>query len=145
MAKQAEPDAAVGHDRPAAGGIARLAGERLGNGVTHDLLRKIIEVVDADCLKDTSYEPAFVSQRVLQFHDKLSVLVGTNAFFFSNMLLGAGGFIGSQADLFGDRADRFYDFEKMTEAERRERGAGQAGPGHAEESTPTEIHRNSSL
>ncbi len=93
---------------------------RTGVNITHDLLRKIIDVVDVDCLKDTAYDPAFISQRVLQFHDKVSVLVNTNAFFFSNMMLGAGGFIGSQADLFGDQADRFYDFETMTPAERRE-------------------------
>jgi 4-hydroxy-tetrahydrodipicolinate synthase len=93
---------------------------RTGVNITHDLLRKIIDVVDADCLKDTSYEPAFVSERVLQFHDKLSVLINTNAFFFSNMMLGAGGFIGTVADLFGDQADRIYDFETMTEAERRD-------------------------
>jgi 4-hydroxy-tetrahydrodipicolinate synthase len=92
---------------------------RTGVNITHDLLRKILDVVDADCLKDTSYDPGFISQRVLQFHDKLSVLVGTNAFFASNMMLGAGGFIGSQADLLGDEADRFYDFQTMSEAERR--------------------------
>lgn len=93
---------------------------RTGVNITHDLLRKIIDAVDADCLKDTNYDPGFITQRVLQFHDKLSVLVGTNAFFSSNMALGAGGFIASQADLLGDQADRFYDFDKMSEAERRE-------------------------
>ncbi len=92
---------------------------RTNVNITHDMLHKICDVVEADCLKDTSGDPAFLLQRVLQFRDKLSVLVSGSSF-YTGMLLGAGGMIATVADLFGHDADRIFDFESMTEDERRE-------------------------
>ena len=92
---------------------------RTNVNITHQMLHRICDVVEADCLKDTSGDTALLMQRVLQFHDKLSVLVG-GGFFYTGMMLGAGGMIGTVADLFGDDADRVFGFESMTEAERRE-------------------------
>ena len=49
MAEQAEPELAVGDDGAALFGIARLAGERIGNGIAPDRegpffkVKKIIE------------------------------------------------------------------------------------------------------
>jgi 4-hydroxy-tetrahydrodipicolinate synthase len=87
--------------------------------ITHELLHKICDVVEADCLKDTNGDANFLSQRVLQFKDKLSVLVGGN-FFYTGMLLGAGGTIGTVLDLFGHDADEIFDFESMSTDARRE-------------------------
>jgi dihydrodipicolinate synthase/N-acetylneuraminate lyase len=68
--------------------------------------------------------------RVLQFHDKLSVLVGGN-FFYTGMLLGAGGMIGTVQDLLGHDADRIFDFESMSIEERRRHIVMSAELGHA--------------
>ena len=92
---------------------------RTNVNITHEILHKICDVVEADCLKDTSGDGGFLLQRVLQFRDKLSVLVSGGSF-YTGMLLGAGGMIGTVADLFGHDADRIFDFESMTEDERRE-------------------------
>ena len=92
---------------------------RTGVNISHELLHKICDVVEADCLKDTSGDANFLLQRVLQFKDKLSVLVG-GSFFYTGMLLGAGGTIGTVLDLFGDQADRMFEFETMSVEERRE-------------------------
>ena len=59
---------------------------RTGVNISHELLHKICDVVEADCLKDTSGDANFLLQRVLQFKDKLSVLVG-GSFFYTGMLL----------------------------------------------------------
>ena len=87
--------------------------------ISHEVLHKICDVVEADCLKDTNGDANFLLQRVLQFKDKLSVLVGGN-FFYTGMLLGAGGTIGTVLDLFGYDADKIFDFESMSVDERRE-------------------------
>ncbi len=87
--------------------------------ITHEILHKICDVVEADCLKDTNGDANFLVQRVLQFKDKLAVLVGGN-FFYTGMLLGAGGTIGTVLDLFGHDADKIFDFETMSTDERRE-------------------------
>jgi 4-hydroxy-tetrahydrodipicolinate synthase len=92
---------------------------RTGVNISHEFLHKICDVVDAECLKDTNGDANFLMQRVLQFSEKLSVLVGGN-FFYTGMLLGAGGMIGTVADLFGHDADRIFDFEAMSVPERRE-------------------------
>jgi len=76
-------------------------------------------VVEADCLKDTNGDANFLLQRVLQFKDKLAVLVGGN-FFYTGMLLGAGGTIGTVLDLLGHDADKIFEFETMSTDERRE-------------------------
>ena len=87
--------------------------------ITHEILHKICDVVEADCLKDTNGDANFLVQRVLQFKDKLAVLVGGN-FFYTGMLLGAGGTIGTVLDLFGHDADKIFEFETMSTDERRE-------------------------
>ena len=87
--------------------------------ITHEILHKICDVVEADCLKDTNGDANFLLQRVLQFKDKLAVLVGGN-FFYTGMLLGAGGTIGTVLDLFGHDADKIFEFETMSTDERRE-------------------------
>lgn len=87
--------------------------------ITHEILHKICDVVEVDCLKDTNGDADFLVQRVLQFKDKLAVLVGGN-FFYTGMLLGAGGTIGTVLDLFGHDADKIFEFETMSTDERRE-------------------------
>lgn len=91
---------------------------RTGVNISHEVLHKICDVVEADCLKDTHHDVKFILDRVLQFHARLSVLVGGKAF-YAGMLMGAGGIIGTVEDLFGHDADRIFDFEDMTPAERR--------------------------
>lgn len=92
---------------------------RTGVNISHDTLHAICDVTNVECLKDTNRDAGFLMQRVLQFHDRLSVLVGGGANFYTGMLLGGGGIIGTVADLFGHDADRMFDFEKMTAEERR--------------------------
>jgi len=93
---------------------------RTGVNISHDMLHAICDVANVECLKDTNRDAGFLMQRVLQFHDRLSVLVGGGANFYTGMLLGGGGIIGTVADLFRHNADRMFDFEKMTVEERRE-------------------------
>jgi len=92
---------------------------RTGVNISHDVLRAICDVADVECLKDTNGDANFLMQRVLQFNERLSVLVG-GAFFYTGMLLGAGGTIATVNDLFGHDADRMFEFEKMSVDERRE-------------------------
>jgi 4-hydroxy-tetrahydrodipicolinate synthase len=103
---------------------------RTGVNISHEVLHRICDVADAECLKDTNGDANFLMGRVLQFHDKLSVLVGGN-FFYTGMLLGAGGAIGTVLDLFGDEADRMFEFETMTPEERREHIVKNNEIGHA--------------
>lgn len=98
--------------------------------ITHELLHKICDVVEADCLKDTNGDADFLLQRVLQFKDKLAVLVGGN-FFYTGMLLGAGGTIGTVLDLFGHDADQIFEFETMSTDARREHMVKNMEIGHA--------------
>lgn len=103
---------------------------RTGVNISHEVLHRICDVCTAECLKDTNGDANFLMGRVLQFHDKLSVLVGGN-FFYTGMLLGAGGMIGTVQDLLGHDADRIFDFESMSIEERRRHIVMSAELGHA--------------
>ena len=92
---------------------------RTGVNISHEMLHAICDVANVECLKDTNADSNFLLQRVLQFSGRLSVLV-SGAFFYTGMLLGAGGTIATMNDLFGHDADRIFDFEKMSVEERRE-------------------------
>lgn len=83
-----------------------------------------------EVLKDTNPDANFLMQRVLQFGGRMPVLV-RGAFFYTGMLLGAGGTIAMINDLFGHDADRMFDFEKMGVEERREFLIRELEVGHA--------------
>jgi 4-hydroxy-tetrahydrodipicolinate synthase len=92
---------------------------RTGVNISHEVLHRLCDAVDVECLKDTNGDPNFIMERVLQFADKTSVLLGERTFFMG-MMLGASGIMGTTIDLFGRAADRLFDYATMPVAERRE-------------------------
>ena len=92
---------------------------RTAVNISNDDLEAITGVCNAECLKDTSHDSNLLQSRILRFHDKMSVLLGGGGNFYQAMMTGAGGIIGTVLDLFGHDADRIFEFEKMTNDERR--------------------------
>jgi 4-hydroxy-tetrahydrodipicolinate synthase len=92
---------------------------RTNVNISHEVLHKLCDVVQADCLKDTNGDANFIMERVLQFSNKLCVLV-SEKYFYMGMVLGAGGIIGTDLDLFGHDADRIFEYENMSVDERRD-------------------------
>jgi 4-hydroxy-tetrahydrodipicolinate synthase len=92
---------------------------RTNVNISHVVLHKICDVVDAECLKDTNGDANFIMERVLQFRDKTSVLMG-EGLFFMGMMLGAAGFISTVCDLFTHRANDMFGYEKMSIETRRQ-------------------------
>jgi dihydrodipicolinate synthase/N-acetylneuraminate lyase len=86
--------------------------------ITPEALEAICDVCEVEALKDTNHDAKHQLENVLHFHDRMAVLV-SGAAFIPAMLLGAGGTIGTGIDLFGDKADRIFEFEGMTPEERR--------------------------
>lgn len=91
---------------------------RTGVNITQEALAAICDVVEVEALKDTSHDTQHLIRNVLQFHDRLSVLLSESVF-MTGMLLGGGGTIGTGLDLFPN-ADRIFEFERMSPEERRQ-------------------------
>jgi 4-hydroxy-tetrahydrodipicolinate synthase len=91
---------------------------RTNVNISHEILHRICDVVDAECLKDTNGDLNFIMERVLQFRDKTAVLMGEGSFFMG-MMLGAAGFISTNSDLFTDHANDMLGYERMSVDERR--------------------------
>lgn len=91
---------------------------RTNVNISHEVLHKICDLVQAEVLKDTNGDASFIMERILQFSRKMCVLV-SEKFFFMGMTLGAGGIIGTDLDLFGHEADHIFDYEKMSVEERQ--------------------------
>lgn len=91
---------------------------RTGVNISHEVLHKLCDTVDVECLKDTNGDANFIMDRVLQFGQKTTVLLSERTFYMG-MMLGAGGIMGTVVDLFGHNADRIFDYATMPVEERR--------------------------